>query len=79
MTMPDGAAISRTSAVVEKLDKAIMADPLVADVMSFCATSESSTLPLPLRSCNHISKPPVLLMPLIGGGLKGSPENTSAS
>lgn len=35
MTMPDGAAISRTSAVVEKLDKAIMADPLVADVMSF--------------------------------------------
>lgn len=35
MTMPDGAAISRTSAVVEKLDKTIMADPLVADVMSF--------------------------------------------
>lgn len=35
MTMPDGAAISRTSAVVEKLDKAIMGDPLVADVMSF--------------------------------------------
>ena len=35
MTMPDGAAISRTSVVADRLNKEIMANPLVADVMSF--------------------------------------------
>ncbi len=35
MTLPDGSAINRTASVAERLDKEIMANPLVADVMSF--------------------------------------------
>lgn len=35
MTLPDGASISRTSAVVRGLDAEIMRNPLVSDVMSF--------------------------------------------
>ena len=35
MTMPDGASLSRTSEVVNGIDKMLMADPLISDVMSF--------------------------------------------